>query len=193
MTVQKLQYSLKLILLLSISNLSILCYGADKSPEQPVSSDSQFDIADPLDSKIRSMISSGSYASPENISIFRELSSQLSDYWKNKYYEEYKKNGNWAWLNYPFGIGSLVLGDPETSGIQVGLEFVGLGILSFGVVQEMTRDISKDGNMHVPYLVIAGESIGLSGLLYGMIRPWFYVSEENRKLARALDWNPIEE
>jgi len=113
----------------------------------------------------------------------RELAPKVPVNTRFALYEKYKISGAWGLLNL-YGVGSLIQGDPGTSLIAVGGLILGEAsaiTLSAPGAPSFFRD-RPDGKI----LLSAGAVIGAGAYVYGLVRPWLYASEQNKKLRDLL-------
>jgi len=110
--------------------------------------------------------------------IYSELLSESDRY---SLYKKYEVSGLWGLLNFPYGIGSFVQGDPTTSLIYYAGLFGGSILVVSG-----GSAYSYEGSQVGFGVMITGDIIAAAALIFGQARPWFFANEVNTNLKGTL-------
>jgi hypothetical protein len=108
----------------------------------------------------------------------REIAAKLPMNSKSTVYDHYKTDGPWGLLNPWGGMGSFRQGDTQTGLIAL------VGVLSYGGAFLIADSKITPTSTKVIWTATAAAAAA-GGMLYGLIRPWFFADERN-KLLRAL-------
>lgn len=144
--------------------------------------------------EISMMLDNTKKLSDVQISLISQQVSNLSIEQKFMLYESHKKSATLPFVINFFvgaGIGSYVQGDTKGGTVGLVLDLLAMSFVSNGFLLAYNRSLNDGGNYDTsPEIsVLAGSALLLASKIYQGIRPFKFVKEENRKLARSLDVN----
>ncbi len=131
------------------------------------------------------LVNNKAYRKKDQIPVIQEYSEQLSFEYRYLLYEKNEMKGSllYAGLNTVYGLGSWLQGDITGGLVVTGLMGVGMVASIAGALQEAGRDPDSDSTN---LLLIGGLCSVLAGTVTGWIIPFFFESNNNKNLKKAL-------